>query len=111
MSRAGLDLPLIDISPYLKPGAAEKDREKVITEIRDACISYGFFQLTGHGIPLQLQREFLAALDTLFYLPKEEKLSLSFLNSPCRRGYEASGMTLRDGDAMPDSKEVSLEAK
>jgi isopenicillin N synthase-like dioxygenase len=106
MPSADSNLPLIDISPYLKQGATEEDRKKVIAKVRDACVKYGFFQLIGHGIPIQLQREFLVALDTLFSLSKEEKLSLSFLNSPCRRGYEASGMTLRDGDAMPDSKEV-----
>ena len=102
---------MIDLSPYLKEGTTEEDRKKVIAEVRDACINYGFFQLVGHGIPVQLQRDFLSALDKLFSLPNEEKLSVSFLNSPCRRGYEASGVTLRDGDAMPDSKEVCYETK
>lgn len=39
-------------------------------------------------------------------MSKEDKRKLSYLENPCRRGYEASGISLRDGDAMPASKEV-----
>ncbi|KAI9746346.1 MAG: hypothetical protein M1818_000058 [Claussenomyces sp. TS43310] len=42
-------------------------------------------------------------------MPKEEKVELLFLKNPCRRGYEASGDSHRDGDALPDSKETPLE--
>lgn len=57
---------------------------------------------------MDLQKEFLRSLETVFSLPEEEKLELSFLKNLCRRGYEKSGMSLREGDALPDSKEVRL---
>lgn len=105
MSADEVQLPTIDLSGYIAPKSPE-DKEKVIAQVRDACRDYGFFQVKGHGVPLSLQRELLKSLDRLFSMPREEKLKLSYLENPCRRGYEASGMSLRDGDAMPDSKEV-----
>ncbi|KAJ5579713.1 uncharacterized protein N7459_005698 [Penicillium hispanicum] len=105
MSADDLQLPLIDLDGYLNP-TSDEDKLKVIAQVRDACEQYGFFQVTGHGVPLSLQQKFLASLDRLFKLPQEEKMKMSYLKNPCRRGYEASGMSLRDGDPMPDAKEA-----
>jgi len=101
-----VSLPLVDISGYINP-QKEGDRERVIAEVAAACGEYGFFQTTGHGIPMDLQKGLLKSIDTLFSLPKEEKRKLSFLQNVSRRGYEESGMSLREGDDLPDSKEVS----
>jgi isopenicillin N synthase-like dioxygenase len=106
MTVQDLQLPLIDLSGYINP-KSPGDRERVIAEVRDACAKYGFFQTKGHGISLDLQKGLLDSIDTLFNLPKEEKRKLSFLQNVSRRGYEESGMSLRDGDKLPDSKEVS----
>jgi isopenicillin N synthase-like dioxygenase len=100
-----LKLPLIDLSGYINP-KAPGDRERVIAEVKDACAQYGFFQTKGHNIPMDLQKGLLKSIDTLFDMPKEEKRKLSFLQNISRRGYEESGMSLRDGDKLPDSKEV-----
>ncbi|KAI1350267.1 2OG-Fe(II) oxygenase [Xylaria sp. FL0043] len=105
MSIDRIQLPLVDLSDYLTSDSPEQ-KGKVIAQIRDACKEFGFFQLTGHGIPLSLQHELLKSLDRLFRMPTEEKLKLSYLKNPCRRGYEASGMSMRDGDSLPDSKEA-----
>lgn len=105
MSSTVLKLPLIDIDDYINP-KAPGDRERVIAEVREACETFGFFQTTGHNIPLQKQEGLFKSISTLFELPQEEKRKLSFLANRCRRGYEESGMSLRTGDAMPDSKEV-----
>ncbi|KKK17013.1 putative 2og-fe oxygenase protein [Aspergillus rambellii] len=105
MSSEGVQLPIIDFTGYLAPKSPD-DQQNVIAQVRDACREYGFFQVKGHGIPLALQQELLKSLDRLFGMPKEEKMKLSYLENPCRRGYEASGMSLREGDAMPDSKEA-----
>lgn len=107
---AGLQLPLIDLSGYIEAKSPEA-RATVITQVREACEEFGFFQLTGHGVPLELQRHFLRCLDTFFKLPKEQKMKLSYLNNPSRRGYEASGMSLRDGDPMADAKEVRVYSR
>lgn len=108
MASEEVALPLVDLSGYLNPKSPE-DRAKVIADVYDACAQYGFFQVKGHGIPLDLQRKQLQSIDTLFSMPREEKRKLSFLENPCRRGYEESGMSLREGDALPDSKEVRSE--
>ena len=105
MSEDDIKLPIIDLSGYIAPKSPE-DKERVIAEVRDACKKYGFFQVKGHGVPLNSQQELLKSIKTLFSMPKEEKLKLSYLDNPSRRGYEASGMSMREGDAMPDSKEV-----
>lgn len=76
--------------------------------MRDACQQYGFFLAKGHGVSLEAQQSLIRGLQIFFSLPKEEKLKMSFLENPCRRGYEASGMSHRAGDALPDSKEVRI---
>jgi isopenicillin N synthase-like dioxygenase len=99
-----LELPIIDLSGYISaqnPG----DKEKVIEKVRDAALKYGFFQISGHGVPISLQRDLLKSMDNVFDLPTEEKLKMSFLQNPCRRGYEAAGMSHREGDPLPDAKE------
>jgi len=105
-----LRLPIIDLSGWINP-QKEGDRERVVEEVKAACAKYGFFQTTGHGIPVDLQKGLLNSINTLFDMPQEEKLKLSFLENISRRGYEKSGMSLRDGDKLPDSKEVREETR
>ena len=105
MSTGQATLPVVDLSGYINP-QSPGDKERVIAEVRDVCGQYGFFQAKGHGVPVNLQQGLLNSINTLFDLPEEEKLKLSFLDNISRRGYEKSGMSLREGDALPDSKEV-----
>ncbi|KAI3331459.1 putative 2OG-Fe(II) oxygenase family oxidoreductase [Xylariaceae sp. AK1471] len=97
-------LPIIDLSGYLNP-KSPGDKERVVGQVRDAARQYGFFQAKGHGVPLDLQSDLLRCMSNVFNLPKEEKLKMSFLENPCRRGYEAAGMSHREGDPLPDAKE------
>ncbi|KAH8667029.1 2OG-Fe(II) oxygenase [Xylariales sp. PMI_506] len=105
MAAAALQLPLIDLSGYLAPKSPE-DRDRVIAQVRDACSEFGFFQLKGHGVTLQQQQGLFRGMHNFFNLPAEDKLKYSFLENPCRRGYEASGQSLRDTDVIADSKEA-----
>jgi isopenicillin N synthase-like dioxygenase len=107
MSDKAAQFPLIDISGYLNPTSPE-DKAKVIAQVRDAFKTVGFFQCTGHGIPVSLQRTMFKAIELFYSQPKEKKMEISVFKSRCRRGYEASGAHSRDGKAMPDAKEVSL---
>jgi len=107
MATDKVELPLIDLNGYLNP-QSDAEKQRVIAEVRDACHKFGFFQVKGHGIPLATQKTFLNSLPNFFNLPREEKRKLLFLQSPGRRGYEASGDTMRDGDALPDAKEVRM---
>ncbi|KAI9151433.1 bifunctional p-450 nadph-p450 reductase [Paramyrothecium foliicola] len=100
-----IEFPLIDLAPYLNPSSPD-DVARVVSEVREACKNFGFFQVKGHGISMEEQKSLLKALKEFFSLPREEKIKLSFLNNKGRRGYEESGMTLRKGDALPDAKEA-----
>lgn len=102
MEKAVFAIPTVDLSAYLKnPDSAEAG--KVVSEIRHACKTSGFFQIINHGIPHSLQTSVLQAGTTLFDLPIEEKTKLKSANG---RGYEIiGGQTLQQG-TKPDLKEV-----
>ncbi len=48
MAAANSEIPTIDIQPWLDGS----NPDGVVKIIRAACMTYGFFQLVGHGIPL-----------------------------------------------------------
>lgn len=101
-----VEIPCIDISPYLNSSAPLADRERVIQEVRQACERFGFLSIKGHGVPLQLQQEVLMSCKRLFDLPQEKKDALSLHNNPARRGYEKIGGQVLDVNALPDFKEA-----
>jgi isopenicillin N synthase-like dioxygenase len=101
-------IPTIDLSPWLQDGASEESKAAVVTELHNACVTYGFFQLVGHGIPIELQTKVLHCAAEFFDLPLEEKLDVSIKKAmgQANRGYEVlAGQTLQTG-ALPDLKEV-----
>jgi isopenicillin N synthase-like dioxygenase len=95
-------IPTVDISPYLSnPNSPQA--KGVVAQIKDACITSGFFQIIGHGVSRDLQDATFEAAKVLFALPQEEKEGLRGANG---RGYEVLGsQTLQEG-AKPDMKEV-----
>lgn len=103
-------IPTIDLTPWLNDDdSSAAARIAVVKELHDACVTYGFFQLVGHGIPLQLQKKVLSCAANFFDLPLEEKMNVSIKKCMGRanRGYEVlQGQTLQTG-ALPDLKEVS----
>ncbi|KAH0847267.1 hypothetical protein AYO21_07343 [Fonsecaea monophora] len=94
-------IPTVDLTAYLNdPESLEA--EDVVTQIRTACATSGFFQITGHGVSEGLQKRVFAAAKALFDLPDDEKRKLS--GKP-GRGFEIIGaQTLEDG-MKPDLKE------
>lgn len=99
----------IDISPWLSPNSSSEARDGVVKRMADSCRTHGFFQITGHDIPSDLQNQVWDCSKSLFDLPMEEKLKVSIDKSLglANRGYEKlSGQTLQAG-ALPDLKEVS----
>ncbi|KAK8202042.1 hypothetical protein M8818_005567 [Zalaria obscura] len=99
------EIPTVDVSPYLDPGAPESARNDVVAQVKSACEQYGFFQLVGHGIPIDLQRRALDCAKTFFALPQEQKdvLAMSNAMGNSKRGYERLGGQLLD--KKPDLKE------
>ena len=105
-------IPTIDITPWLKDDSESSiaARLAVVRELHDACVTYGFFQLVGHSIPLELQTKVLRCASNFFDLSPEEKMKVSIKKCMGRanRGYEVlQGQTLQTG-ALPDLKEVRL---
>ena len=81
----GKTIPTIDISSYLDPQASEEARQGVIQQVKDACSTYGFLQVKGHGVPVETQRSMLRCCKILFDLPDDEKEKLSLKNLASRR--------------------------
>lgn len=105
---ATLEIPLIDISPFLDGSAPQSSRDAVVDQVKEACMTYGFFQLEGHGIPVDLQAQMLKCAKVFFDLPLEQKKAVGMDKAmgQSNRGYEVIGGQLLQSDALPDLKEV-----
>ena len=82
-----------DISPFSSLTSSQESRDAVIPAVRSACHEYGFFQLSGHGVPVTMQQEILLYAKRLFDLPLGQKQAMAVNKSMgvSRRGYEAAG--------------------
>ncbi len=65
-------VPLIDIEPFLRGGAADKKRTAAALD--DACRAFGWLVIAGHGVPDALVREMHAVSRAYFSLPHWEKM-------------------------------------
>src|SRR5260221_2732067 len=65
-------IPLIDISPFLHGGDAE--RRAVAKAVNAACADIGFLLVCGHGIPASLIDRMRSVSTAFFARPLEEKL-------------------------------------
>lgn len=66
--------PVIDFSDFL---SGDNERMKrCASQIREACLTQGFFQIVNHNIPLSLQKEMFKISKEFFALPVEEKMKL-----------------------------------
>jgi isopenicillin N synthase-like dioxygenase len=100
-------VPTIDITPF-RTDPTSIEALKVVVQVREACMTTGFFELVGHGMPRSLQDKLFRAADVLFSLPLEEKKKMDriMLGGPHNRGYELMGTQVLQQDAAADQKEV-----
>jgi isopenicillin N synthase-like dioxygenase len=84
-----MEIPVIDVSGYFT--GSEPEKQRIARELHAACCAPGFFQITGHTIPAELQQRLLSVLPNFFALPQEKKAALHRSNSKCLRGYEQVG--------------------
>ncbi|BBZ23886.1 isopenicillin N synthase family dioxygenase [Mycolicibacter hiberniae] len=84
-------LPVLDLSD------ADTDPERFRVALREAAHTFGFFYLTGHGVPAAQITALLALARTFFALPVTEKNRISQLKSPQFRGYSRLGGELTNG--------------
>jgi isopenicillin N synthase-like dioxygenase len=78
-------LPLLDISLYYSNPSA------FVEKLRYACHNVGFF-LLKHDLPAGLADTTLAETRRFFERPLDEKLEISYLDSPSFRGYMQLGV-------------------
>ena len=95
-------IPTVDLKAYLEnPHSSEA--EDIVEQIRRACATSGFFQITGHGVSSLLQNRVFAAAKAVFALSDDDKRKLS--GNP-GRGYEIIGSQTLEAGKKPDLKEV-----
>ena len=104
IDKTSFEIPTIDIGPYLADPSS-KESTKIIEDVKQACMTTGFFSLIGHGVSKELQTKLFTAAEKLFALPLEEK---KILKHPVmkNRGYELIGSQALQEGALPDLKEV-----
>lgn len=91
-------IPVIDIASSYS--GSLKDRKEVSQQIREACVSSGFFYVKSHNIPLQASRDILAHSKRFFHtLSADQKNALHISKSKYGYGWEPADATSIYGDA------------
>ena len=96
------EVPVIDIS---------QDRHEVAEMINEACIKWGFLEVSGHGVPKNLIDRMFSVSYEFFDLNEEEKFQYNSAGCKGGRGYYSVGekalaRTKGDLNAPGDQKET-----
>lgn len=84
-------VPLIDLS---------RPPELTAIDVHAACLTTGFFQIVGHGVPERLRARMLSEAESFFALPQEAKDDLSIWKSADKvRGYQRMHENITQGAA------------
>ncbi|KAF8996158.1 2OG-Fe-II oxygenase [Cyathus striatus] len=78
-------IPIIDFSNISSDDPSVK--RALASEVRDACLSAGFFYVKNHGIPEAVIQDVLTAGRYFFSLPLETKIKLDYHKTPNFKGY------------------------
>lgn len=74
-------------------------------QVRQSCLYNGFFQITGHSVPLQQQKQALACAKKFFSLSQAEKDEVSKDKTTWNRGYEMLRSQILEEGTQPELKE------
>ncbi|ESK88360.1 2og-fe oxygenase [Moniliophthora roreri MCA 2997] len=81
-------VPIIDVGPLFTKEFSDPAVKDVVNALRDACSTWGFFEIIGHQVPLKLQRDLVQLSKAFFALPEEKKLAIDVRKGgPAWRGY------------------------
>jgi isopenicillin N synthase-like dioxygenase len=102
-SGASVSLPVIDVGALIA-GTPRTAMEAVAEQIQAACREWGFFYVTGHGLPAGLLDQLADASAEFFALPLADKLEIDMeRGGRAWRGFFPVGGELTSG--RPDLKE------
>ena len=112
-------IPTINVSSIIKNNFDNAKSFKVIKEIEKACSEVGFFQITHHGIPLNVIKNVCAIGEKFFNSPKENKIKLApkkwnKKNKNVYRGYFPNDVNGKEGLDIGDlliTKQYSNKVK
>jgi isopenicillin N synthase-like dioxygenase len=96
-------LPIIDLSAFLSPSSTQEELQTTAKAINAACVNYGFFYLTGHGIPVSKLDEVISLGRDFFELPLAEKDKIKRFDAggpeggDGARGYQGLGENVTGG--------------
>ena len=95
-------VPKINISKLIINGLNSSKSNKVIKQIKKACLEVGFFTIVGHGISTKLINSTLITSKKFFNLPMYKKLKVASQrwnkkNSNIYRGYFPSFVNGKEG--------------
>lgn len=70
-----IQVPVINISEVLRPNSNQLNLNsssilRVVENIRDACVNWGFFYIIGHGVPEELVNDLKSVSKNFFHQPK-----------------------------------------
>ncbi|KAJ9612536.1 hypothetical protein H2200_004133 [Cladophialophora chaetospira] len=92
-------VPLIDIGASFSGNSAA--RKAIAQQIRDACLTTGFFQISNHGVSAEAMDGVLDQAKRFFRdLSPTQKDKLHLKNSPLFRGYEPHDYSYVNPDDM-----------
>src|SRR5262245_60125735 len=76
------NLPVIDISPFLRVGEDSnlQEKESVAKALHEACSSVGFFYVKGHGIDPAITSDALALARNFFAQHDDKKQEITITN-------------------------------
>ena len=102
-------VPKINISKLIINGLNSSKSNKVIKQIKKACLEVGFFTIVGHGISTKLINSTLITSKKFFNLPMYKKLKVASQrwnkkNSNIYRGYFPSFVNGKEGLDIGDLK-------
>ena len=78
-------IPVIDFSPFIDGDAAA--RAEVARQMRQASSDWGFFYLSGCGMPADQLAAAFAASKAFFALPDDDKQAIAWQSAESNRGY------------------------
>ncbi|KZP13918.1 Clavaminate synthase-like protein [Athelia psychrophila] len=79
------NIPVIDLKDIGNKDQAT--RQRLVQEVRDACMQVGFFYVKNHGISDEVVQAAYLASKELFALPEDIKMEIEYKKTPNHMGY------------------------